>query len=66
MSAAEGAELPLLRRFPALRALPRAPLGVFPSPVARLEVPGAAHTLQIPLSRSIWKDASRPSIAPVE
>ena len=34
------AELPLLRRFPALAALPRAPLGAFPTPVERAEVPG--------------------------
>lgn len=33
------AELPLLRRFPALARLPRAALGTFPTPVERLEVP---------------------------
>ena len=32
--------LPLVERFPALAALPRAPLGTFPSPVVRLSLPG--------------------------
>jgi len=32
--------LPLLRRIPALAALPRAPLGAYPSPVEVLDAPG--------------------------
>ena len=32
--------LPLIARFPALAALPRAALGTFPSPVVRLSMPG--------------------------
>jgi 1-aminocyclopropane-1-carboxylate deaminase/D-cysteine desulfhydrase-like pyridoxal-dependent ACC family enzyme len=33
----EGSEIPLVERFPALRALPRARLGRFPSPIARMD-----------------------------
>lgn len=33
-------QLPLVERFPALAALPRARLGTFPSPVVRLSLPG--------------------------
>jgi D-cysteine desulfhydrase len=39
------AELPLLRRYPALSALPYAPLGNFPTPVQRVTLPGG---------RSLW------------
>ena len=36
------AELPLLRRYPALSSLPRAPLGEFPTPVSRIDLGGRA------------------------
>jgi D-cysteine desulfhydrase len=40
------AEIPLLRRFPALAQIPRAPLGTFPTPVTRVEF-DAGRTLLI-------------------
>lgn len=39
------AELPLLRRFPALAALPRASFGVYPTPVDRIALPGGRMLL---------------------
>ena len=38
--------LPLYRRFPALARLPRAPLGIFPTPVERVEVGSRALLLK--------------------
>ena len=32
--------LPLVRRFPALARVPHVPLGDFPTPVQRIELPG--------------------------
>ncbi len=43
----EPSELPLLSRFPALASLPRVVLGVFPSPVERLELAGLRDDLWI-------------------
>ena len=40
------AELPLLRRFPALATLPRASLGRFPSPVQHVDIAGRALCLK--------------------
>jgi D-cysteine desulfhydrase len=39
------AELPLLRRFPALGSIPRAPLGSFPTPVERVALHGGRSLL---------------------
>lgn len=43
----EPSEFPLLQRFPSLASLPRVALGVFPSPVERLELAGLRGDLWI-------------------